>query len=383
MGRKVTGSLRSELEEFWGRFTTKKFFHKKGIISSAHFDSVYWLGYKWTISKHLKTFLTFITKKVSGWCGCNSKLLLWEENIINKCPQCVCNHETSKHLIVCTDPGCVLQLHNSIEAIMDFLNEAKVTSELSDIIETYLLLQGHWTMEDCVKPNSKYVRLSADIDNLGWDCFVEGQLPYSLITVIKLMFCWYKPCGSIKIWGTKFIKSLIGLTHKQWLYRNCDVHYISNGLTLRQHDKLTSKIKVLTKTNCTALLGQHRQYMDTNFNTLGCRLTIACLVWVANMEMAISIAKVAKGNFCTQKTLRQLRTPLTLPMIQHTPIRTPINVCNTSLNPPPIYHAPAITLRACAYHASSSKTPYSKPRTNHQPLLVKPTPPPYLVPHLP
>jgi hypothetical protein len=66
--------------------------------------------------------------------------------------------------------------------------------------------------------------------------------------------------------------------------------------------------------------------MNTNFNTLGHEPTIAHQVWVADMEMAISIAKVAKGNFCMQETLRKLRTPLTLPTIQHTPIMTTINV---------------------------------------------------------
>jgi hypothetical protein len=45
-GKKVTGSLRTKLEIFWGRSTAKRFFHGKGIISSAHFDSVWWLGYK-------------------------------------------------------------------------------------------------------------------------------------------------------------------------------------------------------------------------------------------------------------------------------------------------------------------------------------------------
>jgi hypothetical protein len=38
-GKKVTGSLRNELEDFWGHSTAKKFFHKKGIVPSAHFDS--------------------------------------------------------------------------------------------------------------------------------------------------------------------------------------------------------------------------------------------------------------------------------------------------------------------------------------------------------
>jgi hypothetical protein len=55
--------------------------------------------------------------------------------------------------------------------------------------------------------------------------------------------------------------------------------------------------------------------MNTNFNILGCGPTIARQVWVANMEMAISIAKVAKGNFCTQETLQLMFTPLTLPTI--------------------------------------------------------------------
>ncbi len=290
----MTGSLRSKLEEFWGRSTAKKFFHKKGIVSSAHFDSVWWLGYKQVISKYPKTFCTFITKQVSGWCSCNSKLSLWEENIINKCPQCRCNDKTSTL-------GHVLQLHNSIEAIMDILNKTNVTLELADIIETYLPHQGCQTMEDCVKSNSKYVRLSTDINNLGWDCFVEGQIPYSLITEIKPMFRWYKPHGSIKIWGYKFIKSLISLTHKQWLYRNCGVHYISNGLTSRQHDKLTSKIKELMKTKRTALLGQHRNYTSQISTHLVTDLHLHARCRLSIWKWASALPRLLKATFVHRK----------------------------------------------------------------------------------
>ncbi len=48
---------------------------------------------------------------------------------------------------------------------------------IGDIIEMYLLNQGNQTMEDCIKPNSKSLHLSANICNLGWDCFVEGWIP--------------------------------------------------------------------------------------------------------------------------------------------------------------------------------------------------------------
>jgi len=45
-GRKIIGSPRAELEEFWGRSTAKQFFNEKRIVPVAHFDSVWWLGYE-------------------------------------------------------------------------------------------------------------------------------------------------------------------------------------------------------------------------------------------------------------------------------------------------------------------------------------------------
>jgi hypothetical protein len=163
-------------------------------------------------------------------------------------------HKNSKHLTRCRDPGRLLQLHKSIESIMDVLDDANVTSELTKMIKTYLSNQGHQTMGECTHPKSIFSPIAVDIDNLGWDCFVEGQIPRSLINAIKPMYTRYNPHGSVDTWGLKLIKSLIGLTHKQWLFQNSDVHYVSKGLTAHQHDELTTKIRVLMKTKHKALL---------------------------------------------------------------------------------------------------------------------------------
>ncbi len=40
-GKKITGSPRAELKEFWGRSTAKKFFHEKKTVLAAHFDSIW------------------------------------------------------------------------------------------------------------------------------------------------------------------------------------------------------------------------------------------------------------------------------------------------------------------------------------------------------
>ena len=48
--------------------------------------------------------------------------------------------------------------------------------------------------------------------------------------------------------------------------------------------------------------------MEVDFIKLGSGTTIARQVWIANVEMAISVAKVGRGNFCTQETLLLLQT---------------------------------------------------------------------------
>jgi hypothetical protein len=117
------------------------------------------------------------------------------------------------------------------------------------------------------------------------------------------MLCQYNPRGSVDPWGAKFIKSLIFITHKQWLYRNSDMHHVIDGLSSQQQQQLTARIHRLLETKRTSLLKKNKHFMDVDFMKLGSGTTIARQVWVANVEMAISVAKVVHGNFCTQETL--------------------------------------------------------------------------------
>ncbi len=57
------------------------------------------------------------------------------------------------------------------------------------------------------------------------------------------------PRGSVDLQGSRFIKSLLSITHKQWLYRNSDVHQESEGLNAKQHQELTSKIQEFISMN--------------------------------------------------------------------------------------------------------------------------------------
>ena len=110
-----------------------------------------------------------------------------------------------------------MQLRQSIEGIMDILSDANVDQNLSDKMEAYLLAQGRHTMMDCIPLHSPYNHVASAVDKLGWDCFVEGRIPQVLINAVKPMLRQYIPRGSVELWGTRFIKSLISIPHKQWL----------------------------------------------------------------------------------------------------------------------------------------------------------------------
>ncbi len=148
-----------------------------------------------------KTVPTFVTNQVSGWCRCNSKLLLWEDSVDSKCPQCECEHKKSKHLTQCTDPGRLMQLRQTIEGIMDRLSNTNVDQDLSDMIKTYLLALGWCMMKDCTPSHSWYSHFSLAINNLGWNCLVEGRIPQILIGMVWPKLCRYNPRGSVDLWG--------------------------------------------------------------------------------------------------------------------------------------------------------------------------------------
>ncbi len=157
--------------------------------------------------------------------------------------------------------------------------------------------------------HSHFLPVATAIDNLGWDCFVEGGIPYLLIKTVQPMLQRDNPRGLVDLWGLRFIKSLISIMHKQWLHRNSNVHQEGEGLNAKQHQELTSRIKELILMKKESLLKRHQHLMDVDFLQLGSGPTIMRQVWVENVEMAISVAKVAWGNFCSQEVIKVLRTP--------------------------------------------------------------------------
>jgi hypothetical protein len=129
-GRKLTGPTNSSLEEHWERARAKRFFDVKGIVRSSKFNSIWWAGLHRAITSYPKMFRIFISKQVSGWCGSDSKLSLWNSSADNICPNCGMINKTSKHMTRCTHECWVFLLRESIQEVMECLKQANAEPDL-------------------------------------------------------------------------------------------------------------------------------------------------------------------------------------------------------------------------------------------------------------
>ena len=75
---------------------------------------------------------------------------------------------------------------SSIADVISCLEVGNVDVELIMIIEDYLLLQGCDTMVSQTPIGSKYLPLARIQDELGWDCFLEGRIPITLLEAVGL-----------------------------------------------------------------------------------------------------------------------------------------------------------------------------------------------------
>lgn len=69
----------------------------------------------------------------------------------------------------------------SSDLLLDWLRETHMDADLVDCIDSYLSLCGTASMCDIARPFPRFSKIAMDINTLGWDCFLEGSIPQSLV----------------------------------------------------------------------------------------------------------------------------------------------------------------------------------------------------------
>ena len=159
---------------------------------------------------------------------------------------------------------------------------------------------------------SSYTLLAKYQDKLGWDNFLKGRIPSLMV---EEQCRHIKTCSAVytvELWSIGMIEHLLGITHKQWLYRNARVHLEKlDGHTEAEHVKVMSRRRVLLWTDPDSLMPQDRMLLEGDFSALGSGPAANRLYWIASMESALGAAQHKQCCSCIISI--QNTTPLTTP----------------------------------------------------------------------
>lgn len=102
---KAIGSIATSLSKWRGRRMCRNLFaNRKRLgskISWAAYDRVYWDSVKQAMKSFPRLFCNWVTKQVSGMCGCTSARAHWVKDLVDECPSCGKKGDSSTHVTRC------------------------------------------------------------------------------------------------------------------------------------------------------------------------------------------------------------------------------------------------------------------------------------------
>ena len=327
--QKYTGPPARDIYRWWGSRTARDYYHQRGKIHESHFHLIHWKCVGKTMKKFPKRFRNWVTKHVSGTCGCNHFLAKWRRRkkskrgreasqsttpdsvqvnphwprrgapkVTSKCPMCS-ERETTEHITLCANKTRDALYTKSVDALCDWMERCHTDPKLAAMIESYLRARNTSTMvESCPwTTHSKYGVLAEYHDKLGWQNFIEGRLLSYYVDIQRSYLATQKTYLTAEGWGKGIIEQLLRITHKQWLLRNSLMHHkCADGRTMAEKRSIANRVKDLLWIDPEDLHEDDRPLLYEDPEELGASSSTNQAYWVACVEAALLSAAHAVGD---------------------------------------------------------------------------------------
>jgi len=299
----VTGSPTQAIWHHWGHKEARRLFHERGIVDRRYFNLIVWDGVESAMKGFPEMFRIWVTKQVSHFCGTNRQLSRIHTDVKNVCPSCGRRDESTRHITRCRDAGRTAMFSQSVTEIVSWLESKRTDPTLVSLFQQYLLGRGTVRMQSLVGRDSRFHQAARFHDQLGWDNFVEGRLCILWVHHRESDIERWDLRSTAESWAKGLIHRLLELTHRQWIYRNTAVHFVTEGgLTAGQHDRLMSRVEDFAAVDPADLLPEDKALLEVDFDQLGDGTAREKQFWVAEMASAVAAADHVKQG--STQTLR-------------------------------------------------------------------------------
>lgn len=122
---------------------------------------------------------------------------------------------------------------------------------------------------------------------------MEGRIPLLLVEEHHIHLQQDRSCRSANSWAAKVSECLLlGITHKQWIYRNAHVHLEKlDDHATAEHEVIMSWVRCLLWTHPDNLLPHDRMLLEGDSEELGSGTAASCLYlyWIASNSMEVAL----------------------------------------------------------------------------------------------
>lgn len=215
-------------------------------------------------------FRVWVSKEVFHFAGKNRLLSTYDSSIENKCPCCGEPDESTLHIAQCLDPGCTVMFTESVLALVYWLEDTYMDKQLILGLLDYLQARGHTPLRHLLDEYPKFHEYAHNHDHLGWQIFLEGRVPGTLLPLQEECLQQSGSRRTITSWVAQFIQHLLSITHHQWLCRNARIYTkVKEGRTVSQHVDVMEEVSEMMLVDPSNLLPRHRHLLKQDWHALG------------------------------------------------------------------------------------------------------------------
>ena len=225
VGKEKMTSDSGELLRFWAhRRLAREALVDSKLLNIRQFDAIAWDAMYAGLHAVPPMFQMWACKQVWDIAGTNYLRSKWDESVEKWCPSCREVRETTGHVVHCNEVVRVATLRATIQLLGAWLEDVDTAPDLRHCILEYANGRGYKRMVECIGGKEYLRRMAECQDVIGWRRFMEGMFSVLLICIQNDYHQWSGEGLSMKVWAGQLVVRVLEITHRQWVYRNIQVH---------------------------------------------------------------------------------------------------------------------------------------------------------------
>jgi hypothetical protein len=161
-------------------------------------------------------------------------------------------------------------LQQTVDLMENWLAEADIDPNLLDCIAEYAYSRGGRSMtEICYGFGEEYQEMARDQDAIGWKWFIGGMICKRMQEIQRTYHIHKGSYVSPERWAQGLILKLLEATHRQWIYRNIQIHDTVAGTHAALRKELIQReIEEQMEWGKIGLLKEDHWMMDVNLGDM-------------------------------------------------------------------------------------------------------------------